>query len=120
MTATTAQLEALAAVDPIAAADAVAVSVDYWFTSAAAVLNTTRVADAVLAQALYVAHQLRLTNPNVGGGPLVGVGEAVGGSRAKSTMNLPPGYPADWYTTSPGVRLIGLMSGSTTLPIATG
>lgn len=61
-----------------------------------------------LAVALAAICTLRRRNPNVGGGSLLGVTEAQGGARSKSSSNMPPGFPADWYTCPAGEELIGL------------
>lgn len=66
-----------------------------------------------LAVALSAVCTLRRTNPNIGGGALIGVGEAAGGSRSKTMANMPPGYPSDWYTCPAGEELIGITTSLT-------
>lgn len=61
-----------------------------------------------LAIALCALCIIRRDNPNIGGGQIVSNSDPVSGSVRKASSNLPPGFPAHWYTTPAGEELIGL------------
>lgn len=90
---------------------------DYCDDAALAVsssaLPSTRRDEAIVLGAL---HRMYLANPNAGAvGALTGFGEPAASTRSGSVAHLPPGYPADYYASPYGQRLIGLLSSSSVL-----
>jgi len=112
--ATQAQRDLVALKDPIVYKATVATNLDAALDLAAIQLARSLYRNQFdLAVALAAICTLRRTNPNIGGGALTAVGESAGGSRTKSPTNMPPGYPANWYTCPAGEELIGITTSLT-------